>query len=78
MGFDNLADLLGNILKYFLIFSGVAIFGSLIYSGFLFATSKGQPDNVTKARISLTYSIVGIIVVAIAYLMVNFIVNKVK
>lgn len=50
--------------------AGIIAFGFLIYGGILFVTSGGDAEKATKARNTILYSIVGIIVVTISYALV--------
>lgn len=45
----------------------------IIFSGFLYLTSMGDPSNVKKAKDTLLYSIVGLVVALLAGAIVNFV-----
>lgn len=47
----------------------------LIYSGFLYATGRGDPDKIYKAHQSLKYAIYGLAMALVAYTAVNTLVN---
>lgn len=47
----------------------------IIYSGILYITSGGDANNVTKAKNTMLYSIIGLIVALLAYAIVNFVIT---
>jgi hypothetical protein len=50
----------------------------IIYSGILYVMSGGDANNVTKAKNTLMYSIIGLIVALLAYAIVNFVITTFK
>jgi len=55
---------------------GVLAVIMIIVAGVQMITSAGDPGAVTKAKRTLVYSIVGLIVAVLAYAIVNFIIGK--
>lgn len=55
---------------------GVLAVVMIIVAGVQMITSAGDPGAVTKAKRTLVYSIVGLIVAVLAYAIVNFIIGK--
>src|SRR5258708_32743825 len=58
-----------------------AIVGSLTFlfmviAGARYTLSKGEPDNVQRAKNEIKYSAIGLIIVALAAAIVNFILDK--
>ena len=47
----------------------------LIYSGYLYMTALGNPDSIAKAKTKLLYTVMGLILIILAYLIVAFILN---
>lgn len=45
----------------------------LIYAGFMFVTSRGDPSKIKAARDALIWAVIGIIVVIFAYSAVGFV-----
>ena len=58
--------------------AGVIAFIGLILIGARFITGGGNPDTYSKARTSLIYVIVGILVVALCQTIIAVVINKVK
>ena len=48
-----------------------------VIAGFLFATARGEPEQVKKARDAVIYGIVGVVVALIAFSIVTVIKNRV-
>lgn len=53
---------------------GVILLVMLIYGGVLYATSSGNQDQVDRGKKVLTYSFIGIIIVAISFAITNYVV----
>jgi glucose uptake protein GlcU len=47
----------------------------MIYAGFLYVTAQGETEKITKATSALRYAIIGLVVGALAYVIVNNVVN---
>lgn len=50
----------------------------IIISGFRMVVSGGNSDSVSKARNSILYAAIGIVVSLMAYAIVNFVLNQIK
>ena len=50
----------------------------LIYGGIRYTTSGGNANNVTAAKNTVIYSIVGLVISILAYAIVNFVVTNIK
>ncbi len=60
-----------------------AVIGSLAFlfmviAGARYAMSKGEPDNVQKAKNEIKYSAIGLVITALAAAVVNFVLDKLK
>ena len=66
------------IVRYFITFLGIIAVAMVMYSGFLWMTSNGEPEKVTKAKRTLINSIIGLIVVISAFAIVTFIINLIS
>jgi hypothetical protein len=64
---NTLSDLIANALTNFIIPTAAALaVGFVIYSGVLYITSAGDPEKTAKAKKSLMWSIVGVILIVLA------------
>jgi hypothetical protein len=59
----------------FAIIGGVALI-VLILAGIKFMTSQGNPDGVSKARTTILYAAIGLVISISALTIVNFVVGK--
>jgi len=69
-GFDNLFS---NLITAVLALAGIALFLMLTVGGFRYITSGGDPKATEAARKTLTFAILGLVLVASAYLFLRFI-----
>ena len=56
---------------------GVIAVIMIIFGGFRYITSGGQPEKVTGAKNTILYGIVGLIIVAVAQIIVRFVLREV-
>lgn len=56
---NSIEDLIGGILNVVLILAVPVIVFFIIYAGFLYATARGNAEQVKKATTALTYAIIG-------------------
>lgn len=67
----SLADLIGTIIPYFILFAGIGMLLMLIAGGFQLLMGGSDPKQIEMGKKRITYSIVGFIVVFIAYWLVQ-------
>lgn len=71
---DGLIRQVVNILLYVI---GVVAVVMIIIGGIKYATSAGDASKATSAKNTILYAVVGLVVAAFAYAIVNFVVNEV-
>lgn len=64
-----------SIVNFVLGFLGLAAVIVIVYAGILYVTSAGNDDNLGKAKNAIKYAVIGILIIAGSYAMVNTIVN---
>lgn len=69
----DVRTLVGNIIKGFLGLLGLVAVGLLIYAGFLWMTSKGEEEQVTKAKRIILNAVIGLVIIIASYAIVAFI-----
>jgi hypothetical protein len=78
---DNGATNINNIIKtainVFSVIVGVVAVIMIIVGGFRYITSGGDTGNVSGAKNTIIYAIIGLVVVALAQFIVQFVLNKV-
>ena len=59
------------------IFGAMAFFFAVL-AGARYALSKGEPDNIQKAKNELKYAVIGLIIISLSAAIVNFVLDKLK
>lgn len=62
-----------NVVNAALAFSGLVALILLIYAGIMYVTSKGDPQKVESAKKTVTYAIVGLIIIFMSFFIVSLI-----
>ena len=70
---DDLTGLILKAVNVILLVAGVVAFIVLIFGGIGYMTSSGDPEKAEKAKNTIIYAIIGIVVVMLAYAIVMFI-----
>lgn len=66
-------DVVSRVLLYAIAFSGMLFFVKLIYSGFLFLTSIGDPQKIQASSKNLLNSLLGLFLVVTAFFLAQII-----
>lgn len=64
------------VINLFSIVVGFIAIVMMIYGGFKYITSSGDSGNVTAAKNTIMYALIGLVVVALAQLIVRFVLAK--
>jgi len=73
----SLTKVIRNVINIFSIVVGIVAVIMIIISGFKFVTAGGDTGNVTSARQTLLYAVVGIVVTALSQFIVWFVLNNI-
>lgn len=73
---DGLAGMITLISNSILLLVGIVAVLFLIIGGFQYISSGGNPEQVGKAKNTIFYAIIGIIVALLAYVIVQFVVGQ--
>ena len=73
---DGLAKIGHRIVNLFSLVIGIVAIIMIIYGGFRYITSGGASERVGNAKNTLIYAIVGLIIVALAQVIVHFVLNQ--
>lgn len=68
---------LAAILEILLQVASLVAVGFVVYAGFQFLTSQGEPDKVVQARMALINALVGLTIAVMAAVTVNFIAGSI-
>jgi hypothetical protein len=77
-GTTGINNIITNIVNIFSIIVGIVSVIMIIYGGFRYVTSGGDSGNVTSAKNTIIYAVVGLVVVALAQFIVQFVLDKVS
>lgn len=74
---NPITGLIGKITELIAVVAGIVAVIMIIISGFRFVVSGGESNAVAGARKSLTFAIVGAVVIALASTIISFIMGKI-
>ncbi len=69
-------DTIAFVINIFSIIVGVVAVIMIIIGGLKYITSNGDSNNVTSAKNTILYAIIGLVVVALAQFVVKFVLSK--
>jgi len=72
---SDLENIFGNVISILIGAGGVVLFVMIIIGGFLYLTAGGNPQQAESARKTITSAIIGIVILAMAYLIIQLIGN---
>jgi hypothetical protein len=72
----DLGELAAQVVNVFSLVVGAIAIIMIIYGGFRYITSGGASERVGNAKNTLIYAIVGLIIVALAQVIVHFVLNQ--
>lgn len=71
----SLSDTVASVINVLSIVVGIVAVIMIILAGFRYITSGGKQESIASAKNSLIYAIVGLVIVALAQLIVQFVLN---
>ncbi len=69
----DLEGIFGNVISLAIGLGGIVLFVMLILAGFNYISSAGDPQKAAAARNTATYAILGLVLLALAYLFLRLI-----
>ncbi len=76
-GAGKVQGIVTDMINIFSVVVGIISVIMIIYGGFKYITSGGDSGNVTGAKNTIIYAVIGLVVVALAQFIVQFVLNKV-
>jgi type IV secretory pathway VirB2 component (pilin) len=76
-GFGDLKDFTFFVVQFAISFSVLIVVASLVITGFKYIFSMGDEEKVKSATRSLTFSLVGLVIVFLSPRIVQFIIDEV-
>lgn len=77
-GTQKIQDIVTLIVNIFSIIVGIVAVIMIVVGGFKYITSGGDSGNITSAKNTIVYAVIGLVIVALAQFIVKFILNKVS
>ena len=71
--FTNLASLVTNALTYIFPIAGILLLLYLVWGGFDYLTSLGDPKRAEAGRAKITSAVIGIVIIFVAYWIVQIV-----
>lgn len=72
----SVTSVVKNIVNLLSFITGIAAVIMIIISGFKYITSSGDSNGINSAKSTLVYAIIGLVIVAIAQIIVRFVLAK--
>ena len=66
------------IIEILLRLAALVAFGFVVYAGFLYLTSQGEPEKIVQARTALIDALVGLVIAVMAATIVGFIAGSIS
>lgn len=76
-GSQGINNIIRDVVNIFSLIVGIVSVIMIIYGGFRYVTSGGDSGNVSNAKNTIIYAIIGLVVVALAQFIVQFVLDKV-
>ncbi len=73
---ESINTLIATVINIFSLIVGVVAVIMIIIGGLKYITSGGDSGNVTGAKNTILYAVVGLVVVALAQIIVRFVLNR--
>ena len=73
---DTSGTLITKVINVMLFIIGVLSVIMIVYGGILYVISAGDSGRVSKAKNTIMYAIVGLVVALLAYAIVNFVITR--
>ena len=72
---DKVDSLIADVVDVISVIVGIVAVIMIIYGGFRYITSGGDSGNVSNAKNTILYAIIGLVIVALAQFIVKFVLN---
>ncbi len=76
--FTSVSQVLNGFFKVLVQIGAVAVTLAIVYAGFLFVAARGNPDELTKARETLKWTIIGALILLGAQVIAKAIESTIK
>lgn len=73
---STVQGLVSKILNIFSVIVGIIAVIMVVFAGFKYITSGGKDESVKTAKNTILYAVIGLVIVALAQVIVKFVLNK--
>ena len=77
-GVDSFGQIMGNVIRGFLGIVGAVAVALIVWGGFRYMISRGSEQEIEYAKNTLLYAIVGLFIVAVSYIIVDFLITAIS
>lgn len=74
---DKANEIIKTVINIFSLVVGIVSVIMIIFGGLKYITSGGDSNNVSSAKNTIIYAVIGLVIVALAQFIVQFVLNKV-
>lgn len=74
---DDIATLLGSVISLLLFIAGSAAVLVIVVGGIRYITSDGDPGAASKAKNTIIFALVGLVIAIMSYSIVNFVIGRI-
>ena len=67
----TVGDLINKLLPFIYAIAALLLFGILLWGGYDFILSRGEPEKISAARMKITAGIIGFVLLVISYILVR-------
>lgn len=71
----DVAAIIGKVIDWILLLVGAITVLFIIYAGIMYVTSSGNKDQIERAKQTLTYAVIGLVVIILAGVIVNLVIG---
>jgi len=68
-------ELVAAVIRWIMSIVGIASVAAMVYAGILYFTSGGNEDQAGKAKKTMTYAIIGLVIAILSYVIINTLIN---
>jgi hypothetical protein len=73
---DDATKIVSNVINTILFALGIAAVVMIVIGGIRYTTSNGDSGNIKSAKDTILYAVVGLVVAMMAFLIVNFVIDR--
>ena len=68
VGYNTIGDIVNNVVPFIMTMAGIILFFVLMWGGFDYVTSQGQPEKLKTANAKITAGVIGFILLVLSFL----------